>query len=615
MTPRDYQLDFVDACHRAWAEHDAVLGVLPTGMGKTVCFVEIASRWQDGRVLIIAPQIELVGQAAKKIRQHTGISPGIEQAHNRSNETVWGRSPFVVASKSTLLSVTRERVERDKHGVLQRRPAARRYERLQDIGLVIVDEAHEGMTPAFLEILNHYKQGGAKVLGVTATPRRHDGKSLKLAYEVCAYQMGIRDAIDQGWLVGPKSHCLQLKSLDLSKVGTKSTGDFKDRELAEALEEEKVVYEIAALTAAESGNLKTVVYCESITQARQVAAVLSSQHERNAQYISSQCTSQKRREVLESFTDDPAGVQIVCNVGILTTGWDFPGLEHIVMARPTKSLPLYTQMLGRGTRPLEGVVDFPASTPELRRQAIATSRKPHFKLTDLRDNSLQHKLVSAVDVLGGSMDLGEEVDALVRKMLERSAEAVTLLDAIAEAKETIAGEVIDQITKALQAAEAARTAAAARTARKLLGQAIQRAKEALEGDDRPAIRDMIARAQEEQEEFERLERERLARVNARADYDRRPVDPFDATQRGQVVTPGDSGPTMKFGKFKGQPLSKVPVEYLQWAVAADMPKWRKGPCWAELKRRKNPPATDSKPVQPSSAPSAAERLTQMLQEI
>jgi len=91
------------------------------------------------------------------------------------------------------------------------------------------------------------------------------------------------------------------------------------------------------------------------------------------------------------------------------TGWDFPGLKTIVMAQPTKSLPHYTQIFGRVTRPIEcdgrPVVDFNGSTPETRKKSIENSDKPHGRVIDLVDNSLRHKLATALDVLGGKWSL------------------------------------------------------------------------------------------------------------------------------------------------------------------------------------------------------------------
>lgn len=487
MNLRDYQIEACLADLAAWKEHDSVLNVLPTGMGKTEIFVYLASQWEEGRVLVVAPQIELVSQAARKISQRTGVLPGIEQGVNRSNESEWGRSPFVVGSKQSLCG------------------AKKRYLRLKEIGLVIVDEAHLAMTNLYAEMIGHFRDQGAKVLGVTATPKRHDGRAMRNLFEDCPFEMGIDDAIPQGWLVPPKARCVQIESMDLSGVGT-TAGDFKDSELAKVLEQESVVFEIAEVTARESGKLKTVVFCHSVVEARAVAHLLTDRYKIKADWVCGDrklCPKDRREEILRSFTEDPDGLQVVTNVGVLTTGWDFPGLEHIVMARPTKSVALYTQIFGRGTRPLPGVVDFAGSTPLLRQEAIAASAKPHFKVTDLCDNSLEHKLVGAEDVLGGKMGL-----AVVQKAKDLSRAA---------------------------------------------------------GEAKP-LSEVLEEAQRQVAEEEEKERRRRAAVAAEARYKSVDVDPFDVHQRGNADMRPPSRALIPFGKHRGKPVSAIPTGYLQWGL-------------------------------------------------
>lgn len=545
MQLRPYQLETKQAVTAALATHNSVLVVWPTGTGKTVLFTEIAHEWECGRVLVICPQIELIDQAARKILNRTGLEPGIEQGPRRSNESWWAQSPFVVSSKQTLTS--RERWT-DKHGLRHQR---KRYERFAGVGLVIVDEAHYAITELYREVIDYFRGQGAKVLGVTATPNRGDGKAMGQVFEHCAFNYGIDRAVGEGWLVGPRAHCAQLESLDLSQVATNSkTGDFVGKQLAEAMETEKVVYEIAEITASESRGLKTVVYCESVAQARQVANLLSDQHGYRADWISGACPPDRRSRVLRSFTEPAGDLEILTNVGVLTTGWDYPQLAHLVMARPTKSLSLYTQIMGRGMRPLPGVVDFAGSTAETRRAAIAASDKPHFKVTDLRDNSLEHKLVTVVDVLGGDMTLAARNRA--KEMLER------------------------------------------------------------EGEARP-LAEVLAEATAKQQEAEEAERRRLAARAASAKYRQQQVDPFDTTQRGRVHTASSDAKAIKFGKYKGEPIDQVPIDYLRFiASSPKYPAWMKGPCWAELKRRKGSPAAG--PANTEAAAVAA-RLQRLLLEV
>lgn len=510
MQLRNYQTECVKAIHEEWIFHNSVLAVLATGLGKTVIFSEIVRRWTRGRCLIIVPAIELIHQAADKVVAATGVMPAIEQGYNRSDEKSFYRSPFIIGSKQTLTG------------------PSKRYQRLQDISLVVVDEAHGATTMLYKEMLDHYVSKGAQVLGVTATPKRHDGVALGNIFEKCAYQLDICDAIPQGWLVSARAQCIQLKSLDLSGVAVSKSGnkDFKESELAKVMEDEKVVFEIAEVVSRESENLKTAVFCASVNEARAVAELLVDRYGKRADWVCGDkmlCDDQRRKQVLESFCEDPDGVQIVCNVGVLTTGWDFPGLEHIVVARPTKSLTLYTQIFGRGTRALPGVVDFEDSTPESRRAAIAASRKPFFRLTDLRDNSLEHKLITAVDVLGGEMGL-----AAIKKVKEQVNKAGGPVD-------------VDALLAAAKLAELEK------------------------------------------------ERRRRAAIDARADYDKVDVDPFDAYQRGSVDMnkKGSKGPVMQFGKHKGKPLSVLPGGYLKWlATDCQLPEgWFKRAVMTEYANR------------------------------
>jgi superfamily II DNA or RNA helicase len=507
MILRDYQQAAYDATHEAFKTHSRVLDVLPTGTGKTVLFGKLAGDWPEGRVLVVAPMIELIGQAAKKICKITGCMPAIEQADNWSNESEWARNPFIVGSKQTLTS------------------RSKRYKRFVDVGLVILDEADTLLTAPVAEMVDYFVDKGAKLLGVTATAQRGDGKAMKNMYETCAYQMGISEAIPLGWLIAPRAHCIQLESLDLSEVGTKSaTGDFKDGELAKAMEDDKVICEVAEVTAAESVGLKTVVYCASVDEARKVAYRLVDTHHLKADWVCGDtrlCDESRRREVIRSFTEDADGIQIVCNVGVLTRGWDFPGLQHIVMARPTKSLNLFTQIMGRGTRPLEGTVDFEGSTPESRREAIANSAKPFFKVTDLRDNGLEHKLISTADVLAGKMGL-EVVKAAKKKLAEAG--------------------------KALDVAEV---------------------------------------LEEAQSEFDTKERKRLAKLAAKAKYKKVETDLFDDHQRGKAVKSGPKVVRMILGKYKGQPLAEIPTDYLQHMVRENKVSapWLRGAMYGEINRR------------------------------
>ena len=492
MKLRDYQ----NACYASITNafdsgHDNVLAVLATGLGKTIIFSELANRWSAegrGRVLVICPAIELVKQAAAKLEQVTGSVPSIEQGSKWSDESGFYPSDFVVSCKASLISDMGD--------------GRKRYERFTDIGLIVIDEAHLAATAQYKEIVDYF---GCKLLGVTATPKRHDKVAMSEMFDHVAYTYGIKDGINDGWLVGCRTQCIQLQSLDLSTVGTKGKhGDFVAAQLGKVMADDETVFEVADITAKESHGQKTVVFAASVDQAMKISGVLQDVYSINSEWVcgdKSRCPDEKRQSVLDSFRNDPNGVQVVCNVGVLTTGFDFPGLEHIVMARPTKSESLFTQIFGRGTRALDGVVDFEGSTPELRKQRIKDSAKPHFRFTDLRDVSLQHRLVTPVDILAGDFTIEEREKA--KELLENAGEDRDL------------SEVLQEASEAVKQREAA-------------------------------------------------ERARLAQLQAEANYTTVEVDPFMEGVRVVAEQPKERGARMPYGKYKGELIKYIDRSYLAY---------------------------------------------------
>ncbi len=485
---RPYQTEARECIEEAFEDYDSVLIELATGLGKTEVFTQLMKTWDKGRCLVIAPYVQLISQAAKKIFLRTGQQPGIEQAENWSIETPWGRSKYIVASKDSLTSRTPPR-----------------YERLRDVGLVVVDEAHLSITSKWKEMLDFYRNDGAKILGVTATAKRHDKKAMLNIYDKCVFQYGIQDAIKDGWLVPAKTNCIQLQSLDLTDVNTTNTTlgiDFNQKELNSLLERSETIMEIADVTAKETAGEKTVVYCSSVEEAKLVAERLNDNYGIKADWIASdvsRCTPSHRREVMRSFQEDAEGITHVCNVGILTTGWDYPDLQNIIMARPTQSKALYTQIFGRGTRPLPNTVDYQDSNAESRRASIAFSSKPYFRMIDLVDTSLAHKIVTSMDVMSGEM----------------------LPDEIQEAKKIILNEEaaveIDEVK--LEARKAAK------------------------------------------EKRDAAERERRRLMEAEARYTSMNVDPFGKHSQAGIKKK-KRGARMIFGKYKGTLVEDLPTWYI-----------------------------------------------------
>jgi superfamily II DNA or RNA helicase len=420
---RDYQITAVDSTYESWREHNAVVVVLATGLGKTVVAAEAIMRWpRHGRILVIAHTRELIFQARELIGRHIDEEPSIEMGEYREAEgghPLLDRAKVVVASIQTL---------------------TRRLEKFrpEDFDLIIIDEFHHSVAPSYRRVWNYFLAGNPsiKLLGITATPHRADGISLRGIAQHCAFEMGIREGIDNGWLVPILQKYIVVEGLDFSKCRT-DAADLKESDLecammggaesdgmtaAEKLEliakQEAMLHRIADPAIKEAQGRSGIVFCVTVSHANRMAEVLRRYPGVAAEVVTGDTLTEQRAEIVKRFK---AGqIQFLCGVGCFTEGFDCPNAQVIVMARPTQSQSLYIQMLGRGTRPLPGLVD-QYVTAEERQQAIANSPKPSMVVLDFVGNSGKHKLVSSADVLAG--DMPEELIEAAKEQITASGEA------------------------------------------------------------------------------------------------------------------------------------------------------------------------------------------------
>jgi len=195
-----------------------------------------------------------------------------------------------------------------------------------------------------------------------------------------------------------------------------------------------------------------VRFTASVKAAEMTAEILNRHRSGMAAWVCGKTDREDRRRMLAEFA---AGqMQVVCNCGVLTEGFDDPGVEVVIMGRPTKSRSLYSQMVGRSTRPLPGVVDGP-ETAEARRAAIAASAKPSCLVVDFVGNAGKHKLVTSGDILGGKVS--EEAVELAVKRAGQAGGPVNMSKALDEAEE--------ELREQKRLAEAARRARLVATAR------------------------------------------------------------------------------------------------------------------------------------------------------
>ena len=392
---RPYQQEACDAAEKELMNGSArTLVVMPTGTGKTICFIELLKRFRNrGRCMVIAHRNELIQQAVHRISEWTGEFPGIEKAELNTHEASWCRPPIVVASIQTLISGgERKRMHRFVPS---------------DFSLVIVDEAHHAVSSSYRAVLEHFKHDNCRTVGVTATPNRHDEAALGQVFDSCAYEMGLWDAISAGWLVPIQQKAVQIEGLDFSTCRT-TAGDLNGRDLEAVMNEEKNMLGVASAAMDFTENRPTIIFAPSVSNAERLCEILNRPNYEpgSAVFVSGKTDQIDRDERVGGFRN--GRYRFLVNVGIAVEGFDAPATSCVLMARPTKSRALYEQMLGRGTRPLPGTVEWKDSDED-RTTAIANSDKPNMLVIDLAGNSGRHKLVNAFDVLGGewSDDIAE----------------------------------------------------------------------------------------------------------------------------------------------------------------------------------------------------------------
>lgn len=408
---RDYQREAIAALREDWKSGlKRLLLELPTGTGKTRTFCLLPR--EGARTLVIVPLISLISQTVDTIRSLRNCEPDIEQA----DLSAVPETEFVVASWQTLLRNDRYRKFVGK------------------VDLVVVDEAHWGFTAQARDILEQLVEGGARVLGCTATAYRADRVSLLGFYEKISYCYSLRRAIDDGYLCPPRVKVHYVKSINLSKLAKKAAADFQAEELDKILRSEEALHDIAGLikTNHQPGQ-PALIFAHSVKQACGLRDLLLDRHGIAASLVHSYQSHEEYKEELHAFVSGAR--ELIINVGILTTGWDHPPVSEIFIAKPTKALNKYTQMVGRGTRTLSGVLEG-CETADQRRAAIQASQKPHFVIHDLTDSSRCHQLCSAIDVLSQQKkDIKTKVrDKLVEETSLEEIDAAVEAEVLAEAE-------------------------------------------------------------------------------------------------------------------------------------------------------------------------------------
>jgi superfamily II DNA or RNA helicase len=391
---RDYQTEGINAVwqHLFEYEEDACQLLAATGLGKTNMAVGLIKRylaefpWKG--VIFCTPRIELVQQTAERLKS-LGVDCEIEMGADRSDHRV------TVACYQSLMS-------------------RKRYERfLKSTGLFINDEVHLNFTSKSRGMVDMFRQGQCKIVGMTATPKKDRSGAISQTYGSPAFVMDYFKGVNKGWLVPAKSYLCINEHLDLSAwreswVGKGDDSKEFDSEgrpischaVAKMMARKEVVSSICGMIAEYYDAQSSVVFAMSIAQAEEICTELNAR-DIPASVVHSKMSKPERRLHLNDYEEGRSSV--IVNVGCLTLGWDSPRTSKLFIARPTKQTTLLVQMLGRGTRMLPGTIDG-CTTIKERKKAIAKSDKPFMEVFDITDSTRSVDLKTSMDVCQESND-------------------------------------------------------------------------------------------------------------------------------------------------------------------------------------------------------------------
>lgn len=387
---RPYQRDALDSFESLYDDGvNRQLLASAVGTGKTVIAAHLPAWFPDlGRrgFLWIVHREELAYQAAETFQScWPDRSVEIERGRHEASP----HADIVVATRQTIADSRSKRLQK--------------WDRENDFGIIGIDEAHHCTRGSQYQTITDYfgvgpdqrgpmSDGRQRLsLGFTATPNRHDGEGLHYFYDEIAENYDLRWAVDQGWLVDITAKRIETGT-DISGVSSRA-GDFAVGELSEAINTHER-NEVIVKGFKQHGGQKALAYTASVDQAHALADAFNDNGVRAAAVDGKTDEDVRKRRVYRFKERD---IEVLCNVGVFTEGFDAPAADTILMARPTKSEMLYNQILGRATRP---TVDLNGLSHAERLEKIRQSEKPHMRILDFADLVGKHEIVTAPSLFG-----------------------------------------------------------------------------------------------------------------------------------------------------------------------------------------------------------------------
>ena len=309
---RDYQVKAIAMLRERHRDRPCL--VVGTGAGKTTIASEIirAHVERSGRALFLVHRRELVDQAFDRLAQH-GVKAGRIIAGHDEDRAL----PVQVASIQSLA--------RRAHW-----PAS----------LVIIDEAHHAVAETYRAMLDRY--AGSIILGMTATPLRLDGKGLGDMFGCLIEPVTTAALVEQGYLVAPK---VFAPPIDLKGIRTQA-GDYSLPELVERVS--PLIGSITETWFQRANGMRTVAFACSIEHSKEIVAAFQAKGV-SAAHLDGTMARDERKAVLDALRS--GAITLMSSCSIVSEGFDLPALQCAIQARPTKSLAMHRQQIGRIMRP------------------------------------------------------------------------------------------------------------------------------------------------------------------------------------------------------------------------------------------------------------------------
>ena len=335
MQLRSYQTEAVDKIRAAlMAGRKRPLVVLPTGAGKSLVYASIIDlALQKGKKsLFLVHRRNLVKQFAKTLEDFYWITAGVIMA---GEEFVDGLDVYV----STVQTYHR-RMQLDV-------PSLNKF--FIDADIILTDEAHTTISKRYKDIFKAYSS--KVIIGTTATPVRADGRGLGEVYDDIICPVDVEKLIADGFLCPVRYFA--PADVDLSKIQIK-LGDYDEKQLDKKINTPKLVGDVVENWLRLAENRKTIVFAVNVKHSINLRDEFL-KHGIQAIHLDAHSTDDEREDAFKAMDD--GRVQVICNVALYIEGMDVPDIQAVVMARPTKSIGLYRQCVGRGLRIAKGKDD------------------------------------------------------------------------------------------------------------------------------------------------------------------------------------------------------------------------------------------------------------------